>query len=311
MQVEGPSVPRPASRAARHRAGHDVGRRRSCLRRPRWRSTRARPVGSPGRRLQRRTRARAPAPSVPPAANRLDGGGAARLEWGHAAPRPRRHPLPRPARRDGGARPRARRRDLHPRRLRRPAGGRPRAARRPRRPRRPAAALDGWAPELVVDTSCQTRAAARNAAAVLADVRGYAFVSSLNAYRELAARPVGPEDGEPTWTTDDDEYGPNKAFAERELGGGRGRAVPHRAGRPDHRPVRPDPPARLVAGPHRAGAAASSSPSPGPADRRRGRPRPGRLAGRDGRAGPVRRGQRDRADRDDDAGRPARRCAAR
>ena len=32
------------------------------------------------------------------------------------------------------------------------------------------AALDGWAPELVVDTSCQTRAAARNAAAVLGDV---------------------------------------------------------------------------------------------------------------------------------------------
>ena len=51
------------------------------------------------------------------------------------------------------------------------------------------AALDGWAPELVVDTSCQTRAAARNAAAVLGGVRGYAFVSSLNAYRELAPRP--------------------------------------------------------------------------------------------------------------------------
>src|SRR5690349_14212041 len=44
------------------------------------------------------------------------------------------------------------------------------------------AALDGWRPELVVDTSCQTRAAARNAAAELADARAYAFVSSLNAY---------------------------------------------------------------------------------------------------------------------------------
>src|ERR671917_2239373 len=40
------------------------------------------------------------------------------------------------------------------------------------------AALDGWAPELVVDTSCQTRAAAGNAAAALAGagVRGYALV---------------------------------------------------------------------------------------------------------------------------------------
>jgi len=80
------------------------------------------------------------------------------------------------------------------------------------------AALDGWAPELVVDTSCQTRAAARNAAAVLGDVRGYAFVSSLNAYRNWPPGPIGPEDTEPTWDTDDDEYGPNKAFAEREIG---------------------------------------------------------------------------------------------
>jgi nucleoside-diphosphate-sugar epimerase len=80
------------------------------------------------------------------------------------------------------------------------------------------AALDGWAPELVVDTSCQTRAAARNAAAALGDVRGYAFVSSLNAYRNWPPGPIGPEDGEPTWDTDDDEYGPNKAFAEREIG---------------------------------------------------------------------------------------------
>src|SRR4051794_20415226 len=80
------------------------------------------------------------------------------------------------------------------------------------------AALDGWVPELVVDTSCQTRATARNAAAVLAGVRGYAFVSSLNAYRNWPPGPVGPEDDEPTWTTDDDEYGPNKADSERILG---------------------------------------------------------------------------------------------
>jgi 2'-hydroxyisoflavone reductase len=80
------------------------------------------------------------------------------------------------------------------------------------------AALDGWAPELVVDTSCQTRAAARNAAAALGDVRGYAFVSSLNAYANWPPGPIGAEDGEPTWGTEDDDYGPNKAFAEREIG---------------------------------------------------------------------------------------------
>src|SRR3954453_22430687 len=81
------------------------------------------------------------------------------------------------------------------------------------------AALDGWAPELVVDTSCQTRAAARNDAAVLGDVRGYAFVSSLNAYANWPPGPIGPEDDEPTWTTDDEEYGPIKADAERILAG--------------------------------------------------------------------------------------------
>jgi 2'-hydroxyisoflavone reductase len=63
------------------------------------------------------------------------------------------------------------------------------------------AALDGWRPELVVDTSCQTRAAARNAAAAFGDVRGYAFVSSLNAYANWPPGPIGPEDGEPTWQT--------------------------------------------------------------------------------------------------------------
>src|SRR5947208_3501663 len=80
------------------------------------------------------------------------------------------------------------------------------------------AALGGWAPEFVVDTSCQTRAAARNAAAALGDVRGYAFVSSLNAYANWPPGPIGAEDTEPTWDTEDDDYGPNKTFAEREIG---------------------------------------------------------------------------------------------
>ncbi|MGY1618893.1 NAD-dependent epimerase/dehydratase family protein [Geodermatophilus sp. SYSU D00691] len=79
-------------------------------------------------------------------------------------------------------------------------------------------ALAGREPELVVDTSCQSRAAARNAAAALPDVAGYAFVSSLNAYATWPPGPIGREDGEPTWDTDDDEYGPNKAAAERILG---------------------------------------------------------------------------------------------
>ena len=78
-------------------------------------------------------------------------------------------------------------------------------------------ALDGWQPELVADTSCQTRAAADNAAAVLGDVRGYAFVSSLNAYRNWPPGPLGREDDEPTWNSGDDDYGPNKAHAERVL----------------------------------------------------------------------------------------------
>jgi nucleoside-diphosphate-sugar epimerase len=92
-------------------------------------------------------------------------------------------------------------------------------------------ALGGWTPELVVDTSCQTRAAARNAAAVLSGVRGYAFVSSLNAYSNWPPGPVGREDDEPTWATDDDEYGPIKADAERVLGAALGdRFLTARAG---------------------------------------------------------------------------------
>src|SRR3954452_14398225 len=51
-------------------------------------------------------------------------------------------------------------------------------------PAAPRAALDGGPPDAAVAPSCKTRPAAENAAAALADVRGYAFVSSLNAYRD-------------------------------------------------------------------------------------------------------------------------------
>lgn len=87
-----------------------------------------------------------------------------------------------------------------------------------------AAALDGWVPDGVVDTSGQSRAAARQAADTLPGVAGYAFVSSLNAY---AGWPPGPvrSDDDPTWETDDDDYGPIKADAERILTAGVGGPV--------------------------------------------------------------------------------------
>jgi nucleoside-diphosphate-sugar epimerase len=97
-------------------------------------------------------------------------------------------------------------------------------------------ALARWTPELVVDTSGQTRAAADNAAATLAGVAAYAFVSSLNAYRNWPPGPIVGED-EPTWDTRDDEYGPNKAHSERVLGAALGeRFLTARAG--------------LIVGPH-------------------------------------------------------------
>ncbi|PWJ53446.1 Nucleoside-diphosphate-sugar epimerase [Quadrisphaera granulorum] len=107
------------------------------------------------------------------------------------------------------------------------------------------AAARGWRPDVVVDTSCQTRAAAEQAAAALADVRAYALVSSLNAY---AAWPPGPvlTDDDPTWPepgtagsedVDPDAYGPVKAHAERALTAAvRGPVLLARAG--------------LIAGPH-------------------------------------------------------------
>lgn len=84
------------------------------------------------------------------------------------------------------------------------------------------AAQRGWRPDVVVDTSCQSRAAAEQAAAALADVGAYALVSSLNA---CAAWPPGPlpTDDEPAWPevpsdgADADAYGPVKAHAERVL----------------------------------------------------------------------------------------------
>ena len=92
-------------------------------------------------------------------------------------------------------------------------------------------ALEGWAPDAVVDTSCQTRAAARHAAAALADVAGYAFVSSLNAYRNWPPGPIGDEDDEPTWQTEERGYGQDKAHAERVLGAALGeRFLTARAG---------------------------------------------------------------------------------
>jgi len=83
------------------------------------------------------------------------------------------------------------------------------------------AALAGWSPDLVVDTSCQSRAAAENAATALGDVAGYAFVSSLNAYRGWPPGPIAGEQ-EPTWDEshtggDEDGYGQVKAYAERVL----------------------------------------------------------------------------------------------
>ncbi|MCU1607574.1 MAG: NAD-dependent epimerase/dehydratase [Modestobacter sp.] len=92
------------------------------------------------------------------------------------------------------------------------------------------AALGGWSPELVVDTSGQTRVAADNAAAALSDVAAYAFVSSLNAYRSWPPGPIRGED-EPTWESDEDDYGPNKAHSERVLGAALGeRFLTARAG---------------------------------------------------------------------------------
>ncbi len=99
-----------------------------------------------------------------------------------------------------------------------------------------AAALDGmghWWPQAVVDTSCQTRAAADQAATTLAEVSAYALVSSLNAYAGWPPGPVRTDD-DPTWPDDapePDGYGPVRAHAERRLTAAvRGRVLLARAG---------------------------------------------------------------------------------
>ena len=131
--------------------------------------------------------------------------------------------------------------------------------------------------------------------------RGYAFVSSLNAYRGWPPGPVAPGRTSPTWTPTTTSTGPIKAHAERVLGGALGdRFLTARAG--------------LVVGPldpiHRlgwwldriaAGGRGRRPRRPRPADRAGRRPRPGRLAGRRWRSRAVRRGERHRTGRDDDA----------
>ena len=111
-------------------------------------------------------------------------------------------------------------------------------------------------PELVVDTSWQTRAAARNAAAVLGGVQRLRVRQQPQRLRELAAPArsdprTTSRPGRPTTTS----TARSRPTAERILGAALGDALPHRAGGADHRSGRPDPPAGLVAGPHRAGRA--------------------------------------------------------
>ena len=114
---------------------------------------------------------------------------------------------------------RPRRRDLHPRRLRRPAGGRPGAARRPQRPRR-AARRRSTAGRPSSSSTRPARPGPPPATPPPCSATSAATRSSAASTPTRTGRPgpIGPEDDEPTWTTDDDEYGPNKAFAEREIG---------------------------------------------------------------------------------------------
>ncbi|GAA2719669.1 NAD-dependent epimerase/dehydratase family protein [Cellulomonas aerilata] len=91
-------------------------------------------------------------------------------------------------------------------------------------------ALAGRRFDAVVDTSGYTVAGARSTAEHLADVGAYAYVSSLNAYRDFPPGPVTGTDG-PTWDEESDEYGPMKAASERVLGAALdGRLLVARAG---------------------------------------------------------------------------------
>jgi 2'-hydroxyisoflavone reductase len=85
-------------------------------------------------------------------------------------------------------------------------------------------ALAGRRFDAVVDTSGYTVAGARSTAEHLADVGAYAYVSSLNAYRDFPPGPITGTDA-PTWTEESDEYGPMKAASERVLGAALGRRL--------------------------------------------------------------------------------------
>ncbi|WP_182112241.1 MULTISPECIES: NAD-dependent epimerase/dehydratase family protein [unclassified Actinotalea] len=94
------------------------------------------------------------------------------------------------------------------------------------------ASLGDWVPDAVVDSCGYTVAGAQAAAAALADVPAYAYVSSISAYSGWPPGPVRGED-DPTFGPDADldDYGPMKAQSERVLAAGFGdRLLAARAG---------------------------------------------------------------------------------
>jgi nucleoside-diphosphate-sugar epimerase len=75
-------------------------------------------------------------------------------------------------------------------------------------------ALEDGEWDVVVDTSGRQAAHVAASAELLADRAGhYVFVSSVNAHPDWPERPV--DETSPTWQTEDDDYGPQKAAAER------------------------------------------------------------------------------------------------
>lgn len=80
------------------------------------------------------------------------------------------------------------------------------------------AAVAGVRPDAVIDSCGYTVAGAHAAARAFAGVGGYAYVSSISAYRNWPPGPVRSEDDE-LFRPDDDleEYGPMKAESERVL----------------------------------------------------------------------------------------------
>jgi 2'-hydroxyisoflavone reductase len=97
-------------------------------------------------------------------------------------------------------------------------------------------ALEGGEWDVVVDTSGRRAADVAASATLLADRAGhYVFVSSVNAHPGWPEQNV--DESSPTWQTDDDEYGAQKAAAERAVEAAMpGRATAVRAG--------------LIVGPH-------------------------------------------------------------